>query len=150
MGTSHSAHILMTINADLRDDLETPAGGKAAAGWCEAVRQARLRGRRISVVMRLFAGPGRDWGVQHYLGRIMMDMGLELLMVAVDLAEGSSWDLSRVDTFEQLWSLVEEGLVDVILGGPPRSAWSRARFWPGAPRPLRRRGKCCWAPLALA
>ena len=65
-------------------------------------------------------------------------------MISVDLAVDPRWDLSRVDTFEQLWALVEEGLVDVIFGGPPCSTWSRARFRPGGPRPLRRRGKYAW------
>ena len=114
------------------------------ADWCEAVRRARQSGRRAFVVMHLFGGPRRPEDVQHCLEHIMEEMGLKLLMISADLGDDSRWDLGRVDAFEQLWSLVEEGLVDVIFGGPPCSTWSRARFRLGGPRPLRRRGKYCW------
>ena len=182
MGSSHSVHILMTINArvcamalrrplvdterekrlqwtagyrmlgdsewadrqECRRARPPPSTGYSVAGWCEAVRRARLQGHRVFVVMHLFAGERRAEDVQHILEEEMHKLGLILLMISVDLAMDSRWDLSRVDTFEQLWSLVEEGLVDVIFGGPPCSTWSRARFKPGGPRPLRRRGKYCW------
>ncbi|CAK0803647.1 unnamed protein product, partial [Prorocentrum cordatum] len=128
----------------LRRDGPPPPSGFSVASWCEAVRHARRQETRVFVVMHLFAGARREQDVQHYVEAMMTDLELKVLMISVDLAEDSRWDLGRVDAFELLWSLVSEGLVDVILGGPPCSTWGRARFRPGGPRPLRRRGKYAW------
>ncbi|CAK0845232.1 unnamed protein product, partial [Prorocentrum cordatum] len=125
MGSSHSVHILMSINAricsmTLRRSLVDPRhdhtlAWQAGYQMLKAVRHARRQETRVFVVMHLFAGARREQDVQHYVEAMMADLELKVLMISVDLAEDSRWDLGRVDTFELLWSLVAEGLVDVIL-----------------------------------
>ena len=56
----------------------------------------------------------------------------------------SRWDLSVPATFMALMLLAEEGLIDLVLGGPPCSTWSKVRFLPGGPPPLRLRGSFVW------
>ncbi len=63
--------------------------------------------------------------------------GLALLVLSVDLADDGRWDLSSPETFAKLRELAVEGLIDLILGGPPCATWSRLRFRLGGPRPLR-------------
>ena len=91
--------------------------------------------------MHLFAGPRREDDVQAFLEVEAEELGLNLLMVSVDLLVDPDRDLADPDTFSTIMSLVEEGLVDVVLGGPPCSTWSRVRhrYIPGGPRPLRLR-----------
>ena len=72
------------------------------------------------------------------------DARLPLLFCSVDLLVDSRWDLAAPETFMALMQLAEEGLIDVVLGGPPCSTWSRARFRPGGLRPLRFRGLQEW------
>ena len=43
-----------------------------------------------------------------------------------------------------LMMLAEEGLIDIVLGGPPCSTWSKLRFLPNGPPPLRHRGDHVW------
>ncbi|CAK0804568.1 unnamed protein product, partial [Prorocentrum cordatum] len=55
------------------------------------------------------------------------------------------WDLANPATFSALVELCEGGWVDIVLGGPPCSTWSRARYsrrQPGTP-PVRSR-LCPW------
>ncbi|CAK0789982.1 unnamed protein product [Prorocentrum cordatum] len=118
MGSSHSVHILMSINSricsmTLRRSLVDPQQDHTLA-WQAGYQM--LKETRVFVVMHLFAGARREQDVQHYVEAMMTDLELKVLMISVDLAEDSRWDLGRVDTFELIWSLVSEGLVDVILG----------------------------------
>ena len=63
----------------------------------------------------------------------------------MDLRGSYAWDLSDPEVQAQLGALADEGLIDVLIGGPPCNTWSRARFRGGAgPRPLRYRGSLCW------
>ena len=61
---------------------------------------------------------------------------------------GETWDLLEPIFASTLLRLCVEGFVDVVMGGPPCSTHSALRFipldYPGAPRPLRFRGKMAW------
>eukprot|EP00972_Heterocapsa_arctica_P093859 13844199-Heterocapsa_arctica.AAC.1 len=74
---------------------------------------------------------------------------MELLIISVDLGNHASWDLENPHTFEKLHALIAEGLVDFIMGGPPCSTWSRMRFLPGGPRPVRLRDEA-WGKTGLS
>ena len=47
-------------------------------------------------------------------------------------------------TISLLDDLCDEGLIDGYMNASPCSTWSRARFRPGGPRPLRHRGDWAW------
>jgi hypothetical protein len=100
----------------------------------------------VFVVMHLFAGPRRSGDVQEHVERLAASHSLEVLMLSVDLLMDANWNLADPVTFDSVMSLIGEGLVDVVLGGPPCSTWSkiRHRYVPGGPRPVRLRGRYCW------
>ena len=79
--------------------------------------------------------------MQEQLESLCTRSGIQLLFLTADLEADERWDLARADTLDDLARLCEEGLVDVILGGPPCSTFSKARHnWKQAgPRPVRSR-----------
>ena len=53
--------------------------------------------------------------------------------------------MADLEVQAELGDLADEGLIDILIGGPPCNTWSSARFRRGpGPRPVRRRGKHCW------
>ena len=126
---------------------ETSAGeaGYTVIGWCSAVRACKQSGTRTFVVMHFFAGERRPDDVEAWLTRHCEDEELQLLMISIDLATDSNWDFTIPATYHAIMELVEEGLIDVVIGGPPCSTVSRSRhvFMVGGPRPLRFR-HCLW------
>lgn len=68
--------------------------------------------------------------------------GLSVETISIDLATDPLWDLTCPNTFHKIMVLIEEGLVDLVLGGPPCSTVHRA-LPGGGPRPLRFRW-CLW------
>ncbi len=73
------------------------------------------------------------------------DASLPVFFVSIDLEVDALWDLADPVTFHRMAEAVEEGLIDIILGGPPCATWSRARYLPTpGPRPVRRRGEFAW------
>ena len=111
--------------------------------WVRTVRQARRESCRVFVVMHLFAGPKRDFDIEYYLTQLCTAAGFVLLVLSCDLAVDPEWDLTNPITFAKLYRLCDEGLIDIIFGGPPCSTVTRARFLPGGPPPLRFRW-CVW------
>ena len=110
----------------------------------ETVRAARREEERVFVLLLLFSGPRRPNDVQAWVERLAPDYGVKVLVISSD-AEGP-WPLDFADpqSFASLSELVEEGAVDGAGGGSPCNTWSRLRFLPGGPRPLRMRGKWAW------
>ncbi|CAK0808808.1 unnamed protein product [Prorocentrum cordatum] len=128
---------------DLNDQVTNPGTGYTGESWVRKVTEVKSSGVKVFVVMHLFAGPRRPGDVEEWLGVLAAQRGLELLVLSCDLAQDPLWDLTLPETFQKLWGLVVLGHIDAILGGPPCSTWSRARFVKllGGPRPLRFRGK---------
>ncbi len=105
--------------------------------WCDAVRAASRSEARVFTIIHLFAGERREDDIEECPMKRAATDGLTLLVLSVDLANDPEWDLTSPSTFDKLRELVVEGLIDAVLGGPPCSTWSRLRFRPGGPRPLR-------------
>ncbi|CAK0898424.1 unnamed protein product, partial [Prorocentrum cordatum] len=119
--------------------------GYSVAEWLEAVRRAKRDDERAMVAMHLFAGRRRRGDVQEVVERLAMERSLRVLFLSADLLDDPRWDLASPPTFSALMELCEGGWVDVVLGGPPCSTWSRARYnrrRPGPP-PVRSR-RCPW------
>ena len=107
--------------------------------WCAAVRAAARESTRVFVVMHLFAGERRAGDVEDAFFEAMAAAGLVLLFLSADIADDPRWDLSVPETFMRLREIVTEGLVDMVMAGPPCATWSRLRFRAGgggAPSPL--------------
>ena len=129
----------------LRRAVSAGASGFTVEQWCEAVRAAMRNEGRTFVVMHFFSGERRTGDVQEWVEKECHSNGWQLLMISVDLACDAAWDYTNPTTFTKIMSLVEEGLIDVVIGGPPCSTVARSRHvWcPGGPRPLRFRD-CVW------
>lgn len=113
--------------------------GFTVQGWCDAVRRSKQEDERVFVVVHMFAGERRENDVQQFLEQKMEAAQLRLLMLSVDLAEDPLWDFRNPNTFQALFELAEEGLIDVWFGGPPCSTVARSRHVKmiNGPRPLR-------------
>ena len=79
------------------------------------------------MVMHLFAGPRREGDVQQRIEDLARLHDLDVLVLSIDLLVCARWGLADPFTFDTLMSLIAEGLIDGIIGGPPCSTWSRAR-----------------------
>ena len=95
--------------------------------------------------MLLFSGERRDYDLAYWTTFLAQAAGFSILLLTADLREDAGWDLGNAQTFARLYQLCIEGLVDIIVGGPPCSTSSRARhnYIEGGPRPLRFRD-CPW------
>ena len=127
-----------------RSDTSSCESGYSLSEWVEAVRQARLSNTRIFTVMNSFSGERRKEDTQEWLEIFCEFHGILLLMISADLGTDHRWDIANINTFDTLMGIVGV-LIDIVLGGPPCSSVSAARFnrrLPG-PRPLRFRW-CFW------
>ena len=66
--------------------------------------------------------------------------GIMVIAQSVDFAFSEAWDLSCPVAIALLCEMLMEGFIDLLLGGRPCGTFSRLRFRPGGPRPLRFRG----------
>ncbi|CAK0872525.1 unnamed protein product [Prorocentrum cordatum] len=120
----------------------SPAG-YSVAEWIEAVKRAKRADERVMVVMHLFAGRRRRGDVQEVVERLAKERNLRVLFLSADLLDDPRWDLANPSTFSALMELCEGGWVDIVLGGPPCSTWSRARYNRRRPGPPPVRSRLC-------
>ena len=122
------------------------SAGFSVADWVKAVDAAKRSEHRVFVLLNLFAGDDREGDIQQFVLKGAEDRELHVLMLNADLATDWRWDLSIADTFAILMGQAEQGDIDAVVGGPPCSTWSRARFvwWVPGPRPVRYRGEYVW------
>lgn len=122
------------------------ASGYTVDGWCEHVRRLKHYSHRTVVIMHFFAGDRREGDIEDWLEKLSKQATFSLEVISVDLAHDPLWDLTCAGTFHKIMQLVEEGLIDLVLGGPPCWTVARSRHVPikgGGPRPLRFRW-CVW------
>ena len=112
--------------------------------FAQRCREARNRAARVFVILHLFAGVPRPGDIEAHFRDMAEPHNFEFVFCSVDLLTSPDWDLSQPWLFDLLPSLIEEGLIDIVLGGPPCSTWSALRWLPGGPRPLRYREICLW------
>ncbi|CAK0884637.1 unnamed protein product, partial [Prorocentrum cordatum] len=117
--------------------------GFTVDSWVLKVMEVKASGKDIAVAMHLFAGPRRPGDLEEWLHTLGALHNLEILVISCDLELGPNWGRTIPETFQKLWGLVALGYIDGIVGGPPCSTWSRARFAKllRGLRPLRFRGK---------
>ena len=86
----------------------------------------------------LFAGASRRGDIREHL-QSLADNQFHLELKELDLELHHSHDLSKTKLWDDLYSEIDQGKVDVLLWSPPCNTFSRARhnFKHGGPRPLR-------------
>lgn len=116
------------------------ASGYTVDGWCDYVRSLKHQSNRTMVVMRFFAGDRREGDVETWLDALGQQHPFSFACISIDLAHDPLWDLTVPSTFHKIMQLIEEGMIDLVLGGPPCSTVARSRHVAlpgGGPRPLR-------------
>ena len=118
--------------------------GYSVQEWWEAITQARISGSRTIVVMSFFSGERRCGDIHHFVEQQAKAADIPILMISIDLAVDARWDLANDETFHSIMKMTR-GFVDIVIGGPPCSTVSRARFnrTHQGPRPVRFRW-CIW------
>ena len=86
----------------------------------------------------LFAGASRRGDIREHLPSLA-DNQFHLELKELDLELHHSHDLSKTKLWDDLYSEIDQGKVDVLLWSPPCNTFSRARhnFKHGGPRPQR-------------
>lgn len=128
-----------------KTETKTGASGFTVDSWCQAVRTSKAQANRTCVVMHFFAGERRPGDIEHHVRDVCDERNIPLLMISIDLATDANWDYTIPATFHSMMQLVDDGLVDIVVGGPPCSTVARSRhvYLKGGPRPLRFRW-CLW------
>ncbi len=137
---------MWVVRQDMRRQGEIGQSGFTVDGWCERVRQLKCGQNRTLTVMHFFAGDRREGDIHQWVEELASLHGLQVEIISVDLAHDAAWDLTSSVTFHKLMQLIEEGLIDIVVGGPPCSTVARSRHVRlpgGGPRPLRFRW-CIW------
>ena len=113
--------------------------------WLQELRELRRSEERILTVVHFFGGVRRHGDLEHFLQARAQQAGLRVHCTTVDTEQDPSWDLANPVIFAMVMEAVEEGLLDIGVGGPPCATWARSRFRrsPG-PRPVRLRGIYTW------
>ena len=102
------------------------------------------------VILHCFAGADRAGSFRRHVEALAEAAGLWVLVIDVDIEQDAGWDMCDPLLISAILDWIEQGLTDLLLGGPPCSTWSRARFHRGGPPPLRRRGAHAWGLPNLA
>ena len=125
---------------------ESSSTGKSLDEWLETLRGLRLGPERVFVVVHLFSGERREGDLEEWVIRLAQEAKLKVHVTSADLAEHPEWDLSSPVVCDKLMQAIEEGLVDIVVCGPPCSTWSAARWINNGMgvRPVRVRGEFAW------
>ena len=115
--------------------------GLAPGEFNEKVRFLKRDEDLVIVVLHAFSGARRRCDVEHYTYELADEHGVPIFYFGVDLAFNRFWGLADPSLIAMLSDMIGEGLIDIVIGAPPCAAWSRARFQPGGPRPLRFRSQ---------
>jgi len=110
----------------------------------ERARRAKSLNSLTVVALHAFGGSRREGDMEESFNQWSQTLGIVLLFETADLAFNSEWDLGNPHTIQLLLEMISTGLLDILIGGPPCATWSRVRFVPGGPRPLRFRGRFAW------
>ena len=94
---------------------------------------------RTFIFHHLYSGLRREGDLEWYLVRLGASRGLRVIVINYDLAYGQEFDLGSETVVERILEEVNRGRADGGFNGAPCSTWTRARFAPGGPPPLRDR-----------
>ena len=83
------------------------AGSEGQSGftvqqWCDAVREAKTRSTRIITITNCCGGPLREEDIEHWVQVMATFHGILVLMISIDLAYDSAWDLAAPTTYHAL------------------------------------------------
>ena len=87
----------------------------------------------------MFSGLKRPGDLERFSVRLGAKVGMKVIVESMDLAYGEQNDLSKKSVIDRLVRAGKNGKYSGSQNGSPCSTWSRVRFLPGGPPPLRTR-----------
>ena len=89
--------------------------------------------------LHMFSGLRRPGDLEWYLVRLGAPVGIRVVVESMDYAYGQEFDLSDGSVIDRLVHASRRKVYSGGQNGSPCSTWSRVRFVPGGPPPLRMR-----------
>ena len=89
--------------------------------------------------LHMFSGLRRPGDLEWFLVRLGAKVGIRVVVESMDYAYGPEFDLSSGSVIDRLVRASRRKLYSGAQNGSPCSTWSRVRFVPGGPPPLRTR-----------
>ena len=83
--------------------------------------------------LHMFSGLRREKDLEWYLVRIGAKHGMRVVVVSLDSAYGSEYDLADASVVRSLKRKGQAGFWSGVHNGSPCSTWSKVRFQPGGP-----------------
>ena len=101
----------------------------------------RIRAPRIQLYrfLHIYSGHRREGDLEDEITRWFVQDGKLCLVTLVDLGFGDSQDMTKKENVDRYLAQAKSGYYDGGHGGPPCALWSRVRFLPGGPPPVRSR-----------
>ena len=94
---------------------------------------------RWLVALHLYSGRRRDGDFENALRAVAAERGVLVICFSLDIRVSCKHDLLRNKLFSQLRFWCWSGRVFFALSGSPCSTWTKLRYRPGGPPPLRSR-----------
>ena len=101
-------------------------------------RDIFIRSRRM---IYLFSGHRRQGDLEWFMLRKCGMKGIKLWMECLDLGYGDRYNLEKREVIEHYKEEARRRRLHASMKSPPCSSWSRARWVPGGPPPLRTRDR---------
>ena len=103
----------------------------------------RIRAPKINFYrfLHFYSGHRREGDLEDELTTVLVAEGSMCIVTLVDIGFGMEHDLTNSANLDRYLVQVEAGVFDGIHAGPPCALWSRVRFLPGGPPPVRSRSE---------
>ena len=103
----------------------------------------RIRAPKIDLYrfLHLYSGHRREGDLEDELTVGFVAEGAMCIVTLVDIGFGMEHDLTNSANLDRYLAQAKAGVFDGIHAGPPCALWSRVRFLPGGPPPVRSRSE---------
>ena len=123
---------------------EAEHGAIGPASTYPAIDQLlRIRAPKINLYrfLHLYSGHRREGDLEDELTTAFVAEGSMCIVTLVDIGFGMEHDLTNSANLDRYLAQVKAGVFDGIHAGPPCALWSRVRFLPRGPPPVRSRSE---------
>ena len=142
---------LLAVEAPLADrhgdqrlpqDSEAPPALEMGSSVRGEKRVPRSLARMIPFVfIHQFSGPRREGDLQFWIEILGVAANFVVFACSIDILADPGFDLLGDELFSRLRAAAWGGWIDGYHGGPPCSTWSKARWAPNGPPPVRSRAR---------
>jgi hypothetical protein len=117
------------------EEINKPEGGARIE---PILRQVKVKVLRF---LHLCSGHRREGDLEDWMTALAADRGYMCVTTNVDVGFGEEGDLTQDRVVRRVVAQVDAGVYHGGHGGPPCASWSKVRWLPGGPGPLRDRAR---------